>query len=127
MPGAVRGLILSQGGRELAVQRQRDGYGVIEVYDLSGKLLRSISTEEKVFEYPVVWSSDDSQLVVGFQDLYGDGSYKLGLQPAAGGARRLLAVPPTTFSGVAFFADSGRKVITTFTPIGSKLLRIPVP
>ncbi len=124
VPGGAFSPRWSPDGREIAVGRNTGGYSPVEVYSLAGALLRRLSFEQAVYEFPAGWSPDGSQLLINLQDLRGDGSQGLALHPAAGGSRRALA-PGNAFW--ASFADSGKVAVAIIFPSNRSLVRIKVP
>ena len=119
--------VWSRDGREIAVQRTADGYGVIEVYSADGRLLRKITVAEKVYEWPVSWTLDGARIVLSFQDIYADGANRLAIQSSTGGARTLLA--PGVGLGVRDFALARRAdvLVAALVPVGRSLSRVAVP
>ena len=126
-PAHSGGPVWSRDGSEIGVQRTADGYGVVEIYSRAGSLLRKLSVEEKVYESLRAWSADGSRVIVGYQDLFGDGGNRLVIQSAAGGPRTPLAPGPGFRVGDLSFARTADVMVAAIGPVGSLMVRIAIP
>ena len=116
----------SRDSREVAVLRSTAGYGVVEVYSIAGTLLRKLSVEEKVYEWPGGWTRDGSRFILAYQDLYADGADRLAILPSAGGARTKLGLGGLTVRDAALARDVD-VFAAVLAPAGRKLTRVRVP
>lgn len=117
----------SPNGREIRLSKCTAGYCVTEIWSAEGKYLRTLSAKPNVYELAGAWSADGSQLLVSWQDLVGDGAYRVDLRSAADGKARLLSGPPGFNMRSFGFGDGDRIALAMGTPNGSALQRIEVP
>ena len=66
-------------------------------------------------------------MLVGYQDLLGDGKDRVDMRPAAGGSEKLLSGPPGYSMNVVGFSAGDKAAIATGGPNGNVLQRIDVP
>ena len=117
----------SPDGRRIAASQCNAGYCVIEVRSLDGKLVKSFRSKPDVYENWASWSADGSQLLVGFQDLVGDGSFRVELRSMTDGTARLLENPREHSVFAPEFALGGKAAIGYGVVTGSAMQRIAVP
>lgn len=117
----------SPDGREIKVVKCTAGYCVTEIWSAEGKYLRRLNAEPNVYESTAAWSADGSQLLIGWQDLVGDGANRVDIRSATDGKARLLAGPPGYTLTLVGFGDGDRAAVAIGTPNGSALQRIEVP
>ena len=107
--------------------RQADGYGTIGIYSAAGTLVRTLSTETRVYEVPHQWSADGAQLLYVYQDIFGDGGSRLALRPRDGGPSR----PINNETGLAYFhamfVPGDQAVVAIVAPSANSLSRVAVP
>ena len=114
-------------GRELKVMQCDKGYCTIDIWSAEGKRLRTLSrTDEPVYEFDSFWSTDGSQMLVGWQDFRHDGGNRVDLRSTANGSARTLARPEGFSAQPLGFADSNRTAIIFAQPNGAALQRIDV-
>ena len=115
-------------GREFEVSKCSAGYCVAEIWSVDGKHVRSLNAKSDVYEFTASWSADGSQLLIGWQDLVGDGGNRVDIRSAADGKAQLLAGPPGNNNlGLVGFADGDKVAIAGGGPNGNSLQRITVP
>jgi len=117
----------SPDGRAIKVGKCTAGYCVTEIWSAEGKYLRTLSAKPNVYEGAAAWSMDGSQLLIGWQDLVGDGGNRVDIRSAIDGKARLLAGPPGYTLLLVGFGDRDRVALAIGTPNGNALQRIEVP
>lgn len=117
----------SPDGRAIKVAKCTAGYCVTEIWSAEGKFLRRLSASPNVYEFAAAWSADGSQLLIGWQDLVGDGGNRVDIRSATDGKARLLAGPPGYNMAPVGFGDGDRAAVAIGGPNGSALQRIEVP
>ena len=117
----------SPDGRSMSLSTCTGGYCVREIWSADGKLLRRLNSMPNVYEWDGIFSADGSQILVGWQDLVGDGGNRVDIRSATDGKARLLAGPEGYTMLVAGFGDSERVVIAGGIRNGNTLQRIEVP
>lgn len=117
----------SPNGREIKLSKCTAGYCVTEIWSAEGKYSRRLSAKPNLYEVTSSWSADGSQILIGWQDLIGDGGNRIDIRSATDGTARLLAGPPGYTLTLVGFADGDRAAIAIGTPNGSALQRIDVP
>ncbi|MGI9043406.1 MAG: hypothetical protein ACR2GK_04690 [Gemmatimonadaceae bacterium] len=80
-----------------------------------------------MYEFAGAWSADGSQILIGWQDLVGDGGSRVDIRSATDGKARLLPGPPRYTMTLVGFGDGDRIAVATGGPNGSALQRIEVP
>jgi len=83
----------SADGRAIGLSTCTGGYCVRETWSTDGKLLRRLNSKPNVYEYDGIFSADGSNILVGWQDLVGDGGNRVDIRSATDGKARLLAGP----------------------------------
>lgn len=114
-------------GKELASVECDAGYCAIKVRTPDGKLVRSLTPPGPLYEFGVEWSSDDSQVLITYQDLVVSGGNEFDIRSAAGGAARKLKLPVEHNTTGIDFTPGDKAVIAWASPVGQLLQRIPVP
>lgn len=117
----------SPDAREVKVNKCTAGYCVTDIWSASGKHLRTLSAQPNVYEFDASWSANGAQLLIGWQDLVGDGGNRVDIRSATDGAARLLAGPPGYSMLLVGFGDGDKAAITFGAPNGNALQRIEVP
>ncbi len=117
----------SPDGRVIKLGKCTAGYCVTELWSAEGKYLRTLSAKPNVYEHAAVWSADGSRLLIGWQDLVGDGGNRVDIRSATDGKARLLAGPPGYTMLPVGFGDGDKVAIAGSAPNGSALQRIEVP
>lgn len=117
----------SPDGRMIKLGKCTAGYCVTELWSAEGKYLRTLSAKPNVYEFSADWSADGSQLLIGWQDLVGDGGNRVDIRSATDGKARLLAGPPGYTMNLVGFGDGEKVALAGGTPNGSALQRIEVP
>lgn len=117
----------SPDGRAISLSTCTGGYCVREIWSADGKFLRRLNSKPNVYEWDGIFSADGSQILVGWQDLVGDGGNRVDIRSAADGKARLLAGPEGYTMSVAGFGDGERVVIAGGIRNGNTLERIEVP
>jgi len=90
-------------------------------------LLRRLNSKPNVYEWDGIFSADGLQILVGWQDLVGDGGNRVDIRSTTDGKARLLAGPEGYTMLVAGFGDAERVVIAGGIRNGNTLQRIEVP
>jgi TolB protein len=117
----------SPDGRLIGLSTCTGGYCVREIWSAEGKLLRRLNSKPNVYEWDGIFSADGSQVLVGWQDLVGDGGNRVDIRSAADGKARLLAGPQGYSMGVFGFGDGERVALAGGIRNGNTLQRIEVP
>ena len=117
----------STDGRSISLSTCTGGYCVREIWSSDGKFLRRLNPKPNVYEYDGIFSANGSQILVGWQDLVGDGGNRVDLRSTADGKARLLAGPEGYTMVVAGFGDAERVVIAGGIRNGNTIQRIEVP
>ena len=117
----------SPDGRAISLSTCTAGYCVREIWSADGKFLRRLNSKPNVYEFDGIFSADGSQILVGWQDLVGDGGNRIDIRSATGGKARLLAGPEGYTMVVAGFGDSERVVVAGGIRNGNTIQRIEVP
>ena len=117
----------SPDGRAISLSTCTAGYCVREIWSADGKFLRRLNSKPNVYEWDGIFSADGSQILVGWQDLVGDGGNRVDIRSATDGKARLLAGPEGYTMVVAGFGDGERVVIAGGIRNGNTLERIEVP
>ena len=91
-------------------------------------MLRRLNSKPNVYEWDGIFSADGSQILVGWQDLVGDGGNRIDIRSATDGKLRTLSGPEGySILVVAGFGDAERVVIASGILNGNTLQRIEVP
>lgn len=117
----------SPDGRSISLSTCTAGYCVREIWSADGKLIRRLNAKSNVYELDGGWSADGSQVLVSWQDLVGDGGYRIDIRSAADGKARLLPGPAGYTLAPVGFGDGERVVIAGGIRTGNTLQRIEVP
>jgi Tol biopolymer transport system component len=117
----------SPDGRSVSLSTCTGGYCVREIWSADGKFLRRLNSKPNVYEFDGIFSGDGSQILVGWQDLVGDGGNRVDIRSATDGKARLLAGPEGYTMVVAGFGDGERVVIAGGIRNGNIMQRIEVP
>ena len=114
-------------GRTISLSTCTGGYCRREIWSADGKFLRALNSKPNVYEWGGIFSADGSQMVVGWQDLVGDGGNRVDIRSVIDGKARLLAGPEGYSMSFAGFGDGERVVIAGGILNGNTLERIEVP
>jgi Tol biopolymer transport system component len=117
----------SPDGRSISLSTCTGGYCVREIWSAEGKFLRRLNSKPNVYEFDGIFSANGSQILVGWQDLVGDGGNRVDIRSATDGEARLLAGPEGYTMVVAGFGDAERVVIAGGIRNGNTIQRIEVP
>jgi Tol biopolymer transport system component len=113
-------------GRELKVMQCDKGYCSTDIWSVEGKRLRTLTTRKDPYEFALEWSSDGSQVLVSWQDIFASGENKVDLRPSAGGSSRTLDAPAGFTMAAIGFANGDKTAILLGGPYGTSLQRIDV-
>lgn len=117
----------SPDGRAISLSTCTAGYCVREIWSAEGKFLRRLNTKPNVYEFDGIFSADGSQMLVGWQDLVGDGGNRVDIRSAIDGKGRLLAGPEGYTMVVFGFGDGERVALAGGIRNGNTLERIEIP
>lgn len=115
----------SPDGRTIAVTKCTLGYCNVEVRDLGGALLNSLSPPGNNYDFQARWSHDGSQVLVGSQDLATNAANRVFLKPATGGVGRQLTGAYSQALPIGFTAGD-RAAIVLGSPYGFETQQIAV-
>ena len=113
-------------GRELKVMQCDKGYCSVDIWSADGKRLRTLTTGKDRYEVGTSWSSNGTQGLVTWQDILGDGGFRVDVRATAGGSSKTLANPNRLSMTAVDFADGDRSAVVRGLPNGTLLQRIEV-
>ena len=117
----------SPDSRAISLSSCTGGYCVRQIWSADGKFIRGLNSTPNVYEWDGIFSADGSQMLVGWQDLVGDGGNRLDIRSTSDGKTRLIAGPDGYTMVVFGFGDGERVALAGGIRNGNTLQRIEVP